>query len=198
MDILLLLSPGGRFPPGLGISALRPYQITTIKRKKVTYDMRKIVTIATDGSCINNGKEETFGGWAAVLAFGEHRKEISGCTTHTTNNRMELQAIVESIKQLKVPCDVTFVTDNAYICRIFSSIKKWEDAGWYRSRGNRPKNLDLLMDFMELGRKGNHKFRFQYIDSLSEYPDSKRADFLAKSNAQTLRGRAYGREYPHL
>lgn len=149
--------------------------------------VRKQIVVVTDGSCIGNGKIDAFGGWAAILMFGEHRTEISGGVEHTTNNRMELMAVLEAAKRLKAPCEMTVITDSKYVCRCFSSIKEWAEAGWYCSKGNRPKNLDLLKELMQIGVDGKHKFKFQYVKGHSGHPDNERADALAKAEALKLK-----------
>jgi ribonuclease HI len=76
----------------------------------------KEVTIYTDGACSGNPGP---GGWAAVLLYNEHKKEISGGEEHTTNNRMEMMAVIEGLKQLKEPCRVSLYSDSAYLINGF-------------------------------------------------------------------------------
>jgi ribonuclease HI len=96
----------------------------------------KEVTIYTDGACSGNPGP---GGWAAVLFYGEHRKEISGGERSTTNNRMELTAVIKALKALKEPCRVKLHSDSAYIVNCFHQkwYAKWEKNGW-KTAGNKP------------------------------------------------------------
>src|SRR5690606_24169626 len=89
----------------------------------------KEVIIYTDGACSGNPGP---GGWAAILMYGEHRKEISGGEVSTTNNRMELTAAIEALRQLKRPCRVTLYSDSAYLVNAFEQgwLEKWQQNGW--------------------------------------------------------------------
>lgn len=147
---------------------------------------RTVITIATDGSCLNNGAENAAGGWAAILRCGTHVKEIYGGELGTKNNRMELKAVIEAVKKLKNPCDVTVVTDSVYVCRCFSSIREWYNNGWKLKGGGKPANLDLLQELMVIGKDGHHKFRFQYVKGHSGHPDNERCDQLAKAEARAI------------
>ena len=80
---------------------------------------RKQVKIITDGSCLGNPGR---GGWAAILRYGDHKKEVYGSSAHTTNNRMELTAAIEALRTLRHPCDVELVTDSEYLK---NGITKW-------------------------------------------------------------------------
>ena len=104
----------------------------------------------------------------------------------TKNNRMELKAAIEATKQLKVPCDVTIVTDSQYVCRCFSSIREWYNNGWRNKSGGKPANLDLLKELMDIGVKGHHKFRFQYVEGHSGHPENERCDQLARAEAHAV------------
>jgi predicted AAA+ superfamily ATPase/ribonuclease HI len=102
----------------------------------------KEVTIYTDGACSGNPGP---GGWAAVLLYNEHKKEISGGEEHTTNNRMEMMAVIEGLKQLKEPCRVSLYSDSAYLINGFKKkwIDKWQRNGW-QTAGKKPvENRDL-------------------------------------------------------
>jgi ribonuclease HI len=101
----------------------------------------KKVTIHTDGACHGNPGP---GGWAAVLQFGQHTRELSGGSPATTNNRMELQAAIEALAALKEPCEVDFFTDSEYLRQGVSGwIWNWKRNGW-RTKDKKPvKNDDL-------------------------------------------------------
>ncbi len=94
------------------------------------------VTIYTDGACSGNPGP---GGWAAVLIYGEYRKEISGYEPLTTNNRMELTAAIKALQALNRPCEVEIFTDSAYLCNAFLNgwIDSWIGNGWKKADKNR-------------------------------------------------------------
>lgn len=147
---------------------------------------RKAIVIYTDGSCLDNGKENACGGWAAILTCGNHRREIYGGEVGTKNNRMELKAAIEAVKLIKVPAEITIVTDSQYVCRCFSSMREWYNSGWKTKSGAKPKNLDLLQELMEIGKAGHHKFHFQYVQGHSGHPENERCDALARAEARAL------------
>ena len=98
------------------------------------------VTIYTDGACEPNPGP---GGWAALLIFGRHKKELRGADAQTTNNRMELTAAVEALKALSQPCRVEFFTDSEYLRRgITEWLPDWRRRGWKRKSGKLA-NIDL-------------------------------------------------------
>ncbi len=104
--------------------------------------MMKEVTIYTDGACSHNPGP---GGWAAVLIYKGSEKRISGFVPDTTNNRMELSAVLEALKALKEPCIVTVHTDSAYIHNAFERgwIDKWQVNGWKNASKQPVENQDL-------------------------------------------------------
>ena len=109
----------------------------------------KEVTIYTDGACSGNPGP---GGWAAVLIYNEHKKEISGHEESTTNNRMELMAVIQALKQLKTPCKVNLYSDSAYIINAFQKkwIENWQRNGW-KTAGKEPvANRDLWEELLHL------------------------------------------------
>ena len=106
------------------------------------------VKIYTDGSCSGNPGP---GGWAAVLIHGQHDREISGSEKATTNNRMELKAVVESLRALKKPCRAVVHTDSAYIANAFNDgwIENWIRRGWKTASKKPVKNRDLWEELLE-------------------------------------------------
>jgi len=107
------------------------------------------VTIYTDGACSGNPGP---GGWGAVLMYGQHIKEMSGAEPNTTNNRMELQAAIEALSQLKEPCKVTLYSDSAYLVNCFKQgwYKGWLKNGWKNSKGQPVENQDLWKELLRL------------------------------------------------
>lgn len=145
--------------------------------------IRTAVTIYTDGSCLRNGAENAPGGWAAIMQFGNNRKELCGGAIGTTNNQMELTAVIEALKKLNRPCDATIVTDSQYVIRIFSSMKDWYSAGWKQKSGKAPANMDLIRQLVDVGIAGKHKFHWQYVKGHDGHPENERCDKIAKQQA---------------
>ena len=112
--------------------------------------MSEHVIIHTDGGCIGNPGP---GGWAAILQFGEHSKELVGRASHTTNNRMEMRAAIEALEALTRPCRVVIYTDSAYLRDgITKWVHNWQRKGWRTSTKQPVKNRDLwqrLLDAIE-------------------------------------------------
>ncbi len=136
----------------------------------------KEVIIYTDGACSYNPGP---GGWAAILIYGEHRKEISGGEKKTTNNRMELTAVIEALKRLKVPCKVKIYSDSAYIVNCFLQkwYVKWERTGF-------KKNEDLWRELLQLVRK--HQVEFIKVKGHSDDALNNRCDELARAEVQKI------------
>lgn len=112
----------------------------------------KTVEIYTDGACSGNpGK----GGWAAVLLYNGHKLEVKGGSADTTNNRMELTAVIEGLKLLKEKCSVNLYSDSTYVVNAF--LLDWI-SGWQRKNWNKVKNIDLWQELLALTVKHNVKF----------------------------------------
>ncbi len=134
---------------------------------------RKHITIYTDGACSGNPGP---GGWAALLIHGRHRKELSGGTERTTNNRMELQAAIEALRALKEPCRVTLHTDSAYLARAFNDgwLDAWRRRGWKTASKKPVENQDLWRQLIPLVEQ--HDVTFVKVkghadDELNNYVD---------------------------
>jgi ribonuclease HI len=142
--------------------------------------MTSRVTIHTDGACSGNPGP---GGWAAVLASGSLRKEISGGALETTNNRMELTAAIEALKALRGPTDVDLYTDSTYVKKgITEWVDGWKRNGWRRRSGKRwlpVKNEDLWRELDRLA--GAHQVTFHWVEGHAGDPDNERADALARA-----------------
>lgn len=139
----------------------------------------KRVRVYTDGACFGNPGP---GGWAAILLWGPHRKEILGWEPHTTNNRMELRAAIEALRALKEPVEVELFTDSAYLKRgVTEWLPRWKAQGWKRKagRGWEPvANQDLWQELDALLSK--HKVRFYWVEGHSGDPENARANQLAR------------------
>lgn len=141
----------------------------------------KHVDIYTDGACsVNPGK----GGWAAILIYKGVEKIISGGYAETTNNRMELFAIINALKQLKEKCDVTIYSDSAYSLDPFLKgwITKWQANNWKTTSGEAVKNIDLWKAFVMEADK--HKVAFVKVKGHSDNENNNRCDKLAREEIQ--------------
>ena len=136
----------------------------------------KNVDIYTDGACSGNpGK----GGWGAVLVYGNTEKEISGGNADTTNNRMELTAVIEALKMLKMPCNITLTTDSKYVCDAINQqwVYSWKKNGWKKADKTPALNVDLweeLLPLLEI-----HNVTFNWVKGHNGHPYNERCDSLA-------------------
>ena len=135
------------------------------------------VDLYTDGACSQNGT--WIGGYGAVLIFGEHTKKISGAEKDTTNNKMELKAVIEGLKCLKRRVDVTIYTDSAYVFNAFNEnwIEKWQKENWKNSQKKDVLNKDLWLELIELTNK--HKVSWQKVKGHADNKYNNLCDKLA-------------------
>jgi ribonuclease HI len=140
----------------------------------------KSVQVITDGSCLGNPGP---GGWAAILRYNGHIKEMFGYAPQTTNNRMELTAAIEALKALKEGCEVEVVTDSEYLKNgITTWILNWKKKNWVTSAKKPVANADLWKDLdREVAR---HKVRWSWTRGHSSHDDNNRADVLATTAAK--------------
>ena len=138
----------------------------------------KKVNIYTDGACSGNPGP---GGWAAILEFGPHKKEISGSMPGTTNNRMELFAAISGLGALKEPCDVTLYSDSNYLVQAFNDhwIDNWKRNGWKTSGGSPVENQDLW--FILSAQIKKHNVTFIKVKGHADHPENNRCDELARN-----------------
>jgi ribonuclease HI len=140
----------------------------------------KKVQIITDGSCLGNPGP---GGWAAILRYGEKKKEIFGCEPHTTNNRMELRAAIEGLRALKEGCEVEIVTDSEYLKNgITTWIHGWKRKGWMTAAKKPVVNQDLWKDLDE--QVSRHKTEWSWTKGHASHADNNRCDELAQMAAR--------------
>ena len=134
------------------------------------------VTIYTDGACSGNPGP---GGWGAILSSGGRSREISGGEAHTTNNRMELMAVIKSLELLTRPCDVELYSDSAYVVNAFTQgwIEKWQRTGWTNSAKKEVANKDLWVALIELCKI--HKVTFKKVKGHADNEFNNRCDELA-------------------
>ena len=134
------------------------------------------ITIYTDGACSGNPGP---GGYGTVLQFGEKRKELSGGFRKTTNNRMELLAVIEGLQSLKKPCEVTVFSDSKYIVDAVNKgwAERWQANGWRRNRKDKALNPDMWAHLLKL--LDTHTVRVRWVKGHAGNPGNERADALA-------------------
>ena len=151
-------------------------------------DSKPQVILYTDGACKGNPGP---GGWAFVLRHPQSDKMLErfGSESETTNNRMELLAVIEGLKALTKPSQVEVVSDSKYVLQGLEDwMPKWKRNGWRRKEGNswKPvKNIDLWQELDRL--KSLHKLTFQYVPGHSGHPFNERCDELASLSALAVR-----------
>lgn len=136
----------------------------------------KKVTIYTDGGCRPNpGK----GGYGVVLLYGPHRKELSGGYRLTTNNRMEILAVLVGLRALNEPCEVTVFSDSQYVVRAIEKgwVRRWQRNGWMRTKTDRALNIDLWEEMLDLLER--HTVRFKWVRGHAGDRNNNRCDELA-------------------
>ena len=140
------------------------------------------VVIYTDGAAEPNPGP---GGYGVVLLAGKHRKELSGGFRKTTNNRMELLAVIVGLESLTKPCLVTLYSDSKYVVDSVEkgSVHRWSKNNWYRTKTDRAKNADLWARFLDIYAK--HKVRFKWVKGHAGVPENERCDELAVAAAQS-------------
>ncbi|MDF1482555.1 ribonuclease HI [Extensimonas sp. H3M7-6] len=147
------------------------------------------VEIYTDGACKGNPGP---GGWGVWLRSGSHEKELFGGEPNTTNNRMELRAVIEALAALKRPCAVTLHLDSQYVRKgITEWLAGWKAKGWRTAAGQPVKNVDLWQQLDALVRERGHRIEWRWVRGHSGHPGNERADALANQGvAQVLERRS--------
>lgn len=134
------------------------------------------VIIYTDGACQSNPGP---GGWAALLKFGEHEKEITGSEPNTTNNRMELTAALEALNALKEPCQVDFYTDSEYLKKgITEWVANWKRKAWKTAAKKPVKNQDLWQALDRVVHQ--HQIKWHWLRGHAGHRENERVDRLAR------------------
>ncbi len=142
------------------------------------------VELYTDGACSGN---PGVGGWGAILVFGEHEKELSGNEGHTTNNRMELSAVINGLKALKYPVKADIYSDSAYIVNAINQnwLSNWKKNNWRNAAKEPVSNQDLWLELDEL--MNIHETRFFKVKGHSDHEMNNRADALAVQAVQNYK-----------
>lgn len=141
-------------------------------------ELKKTVKIYTDGACSGNPGP---GGWGAILSFGGKTKEISGHMPNTTNNRMELFAVISALGALKEPCTVDVYSDSTYVVNAFVQnwIGNWQENGWLTSAKKPVENSDLWKLLLQMIKIKKHEVHFHKVKGHSDHPENNRCDQLA-------------------
>ena len=141
---------------------------------------RPQVTMYTDGGALGNPGP---GGYGVVLLYKNQRKELSGGFRHTTNNRMELMAVISGLESLKVPCQVTIYTDSRYVADAIEKgwAKRWRANGWKRNKQELALNPDLWERLLNL--LDGHEVVFRWVKGHAGNPENERCDALTQEAA---------------
>ena len=134
-----------------------------------------IVHIFTDGACKGNPGP---GGWGAIMKYGDHVKELNGYSSKTTNNIMEITAVIEALKSLTRPCAIILTTDSNYVKNgITQWIHNWKNKGWKTANKKPVKNKECWLQLdVEVQR---HQIEWKWVKGHSGHPENERADELA-------------------
>ena len=145
--------------------------------------MMNKVEIFTDGACKGNPGP---GGWGAILRYGTTEKEIYGASKNTTNNIMELTAVIVSLKNLKKPCELIITTDSKYVKNgITEWIHNWKKNGWRTAAKKEVKNKELWIELDSLIQI--HSITWDWVKGHSGHPENERADLLANVAIEKLK-----------
>lgn len=143
---------------------------------------KKRVEIFTDGACRGNpGK----GGWGVFMRYGTHTKRLYGSEPHTTNNRMELTAVIKALQTLKTGCVISLTTDSQYVHKgVTIWLNSWRNNGWKNSAKNKVKNIDLWEELIEAMQR--HEIQWHWIKGHSGHEENEIADALANQAIDEL------------
>jgi ribonuclease HI len=145
----------------------------------------KTVTLYTDGACSGNPGP---GGWGAILEYKGHEREMSGGEENTTNNRMELTAVIRGLMALKESCVVELYSDSKYVIDGLSKgwAAGWQKKGWIKSDKKPALNPDLWEQLLELTAK--HEMRYHWVKGHAENPKNNRCDEMAVAQWKRIKG----------
>ena len=143
--------------------------------------LKPSIEIYTDGACLGNPGP---GGWAALIRFHDREQQLSGFEAATTNNRMELQAVIAALASLEMPCDLVITTDSQYVRQgMMEWISRWQKNGWRTANKQPVKNSDLWRQLLALS--ATHEIDWRWVKGHSGHPDNELVDQLARHAAET-------------
>lgn len=165
------------------ILIINRFSVRIYKTFKIFGDIMKKVEIYTDGACSGN---PGVGGWGSVLVYNGTEKELSGAEKSTTNNRMELTAVIKALEALKEPCNVTLTTDSKYVCDAINKkwVFSWQKNNWRKADKKPALNVDLwktLLSLLEI-----HDVEFIWVKGHNGHKYNERCDELAVSEYKKL------------
>lgn len=136
----------------------------------------KKINIYTDGACKGNPGP---GGWGAILCYNGKEKELSGFEAETTNNRMEITAVIKALEALKESCEINLYTDSQYVCNAIDKgwAKKWQKNNWMRNKNEPALNKDLWEKLLNL--LDAHTVKLNWVKGHAGHPQNERCDKLA-------------------
>lgn len=138
----------------------------------------KSISLFSDGSCLGN---PGYGGWAYILKYNNHEKKEFGAKSDTTNNQMELMAVIMGLKALKEPCVVELFTDSSYVA---NSINSWLD-GWVKKNFKNVKNIPLWKEYLEVSAP--HKITATWVKAHAGHKENEECDDMAREAALNLK-----------
>jgi ribonuclease HI len=142
----------------------------------------KRVELFTDGACKGNPGP---GGWGALLRLGKHEKELAGGESDTTNNRMEMTAVIRGLEALIEPCEVAIYTDSRYVMDGMTKwVDGWQKRGWISASKQPVRNKDLWHELIEAARK--HTIEWHWVRGHNGHPENERVDRLASDAAEAI------------
>ena len=146
----------------------------------------KHIQIFTDGACSGNPGP---GGWGAILRYKAHEKELSGGEAETTNNRMELMALIAALEQLKEPCEIDLCSDSQYVINGLQKgwAKGWRARGWKKADKSPALNSDIWARLLDLSEA--HTIHYNWIKGHAGHPENERCDRLAVEQSKRFGGR---------
>ena len=148
-----------------------------------TLPAMKRITLFTDGACSGN---PGLGGWGAILRYKETEKEISGSQDATTNNRMELTAVLEALKLLKEPCEIDIYTDSQYVMKGATEwLYGWMKNGWRTADKKPVKNSELWQELYRFDKQ--HTLHWHWVKGHAGHSENERCDLMARNAIEELR-----------
>lgn len=144
----------------------------------------KNIEIFTDGACLGNPGP---GGWGVILRYNGKEKTLSGGEAETTNNRMEILAVIKALEALKEKCNIELYTDSQYVCNAINKgwAQKWKGNNWKRNKNEPALNSDLWEVLLNLLEKQNVKFN--WVKGHAGHEENERCDVLARTEAQKFK-----------